>query len=157
MKITLLNIGKTDSAIIREGITDYQKRLGFFIDFSIVDLPDIKQAKNLSSEQIRQKEGELIIKSVIKADIVVLLDEKGTEYSSREFSDWLTKMIIQGCRHLVFVTGGAYGFSDGVYKLAQFKISLSRMTFTHQMVRLIFTEQLYRAFTILKGIPYHND
>ena len=157
MKFTLFNIGKTDISYIRQGIDDYQKRIGHFIDFTIIDLPEIKQTKNFSPELIRQKEGELLIKNLNKIDICILLDEKGAEYNSRGFSDFLKKILNQGGKHIGFVIGGAYGFSEQVYKLAHFEISLSKFTFTHQMVRLIFVEQLYRAFTILKGIPYHND
>lgn len=157
MKITLFNIGKTDNSLIREGISDYQKRIAYFVDFTIVDIPEIKQAKNLSPDQVKQKEGAALLKSLIKCDLIVLLDENGIQYSSRGLSEWIGKIINQGSKHIAFITGGAYGFSDEVYKMANFKISLSKMTFTHQMVRLIFTEQLYRAFTIIKGIPYHND
>lgn len=157
MKITLVNIGKTDKSYVREGLADFQKRIGYFVDFSIVDLPEIKQVKSLSIDQIKQKEGVQLLKFLTKSDLCILLDEKGTEFSSRGLSTWLEKNMNQGSKHIVFVTGGAYGFSDDIYKVAQQKISLSQMTFTHQMVRLIFTEQLYRAFTILKGIPYHND
>lgn len=157
MRITLYNIGKTDQNYVKEGISDYQKRIGFFVDFKIVDLPEIKNAKSLSPQLIKQKEGETLIKSLDKGDIVILLDENGSLFSSKGFSEWLGKQLSQGIKHLVFITGGAYGFSDEMYKIANFKMSLSKMTFTHQMVRLIFSEQLYRAFTIIKGIPYHND
>jgi 23S rRNA (pseudouridine1915-N3)-methyltransferase len=157
MKFTLYNIGKTDSKYIKEGIGDYLKRIGHFIDFAFVDLPDIKQKKNLSPENIKQKEGEMLLKYLTKTDIIVLLDEEGTEYSSRGFSEWLNKLINQGNKQVSFVTGGAYGFSEEVFRKAHFKISLSKLTFTHQLVRLVFVEQLYRACTIIKGIPYHND
>jgi 23S rRNA (pseudouridine1915-N3)-methyltransferase len=157
MKITLVNIGKIDQSFIREGITDFQKRIGYFVDFSIVDLPEIKQARSLSPDQVKQKEGEQLLKFLSKSDLCILLDERGTELSSRGFSSWLEKNMNQGTKHIIFVTGGAYGFSEDIYKVARQKISLSQMTFTHQMVRLIFTEQLYRALTLIKGIPYHND
>jgi 23S rRNA (pseudouridine1915-N3)-methyltransferase len=157
MKFTLYNVGKTDNNYIKEGIGDYLKRIGHFIDFSVVDLPEVKQKKNLTPENIKLKEGEMLLKYLSKTDIVVLLDENGTEYTSRGFSDWLNKLINQGSKQVSFVTGGAYGFSDDVYKKAHFKISISKLTFTHQLVRLVFIEQLYRACTIIKGIPYHND
>jgi len=157
MKVTLFNIGKTDKLFIKEAISDYHKRIGFFVDFSIVDLPDVKLAKNMNPQQIKQKEGEALMKFILKADICILLDEKGVEYTSRGFSEWLTKILNQGSKHIAFVTGGAFGFSEEIYKLAHYKMSLSKMTFTHQLVRLVFVEQLYRSFTIIKGIPYHND
>jgi 23S rRNA (pseudouridine1915-N3)-methyltransferase len=157
MKFTLYNIGKTDNKYIKEVIGDYSERIGHFIDFSIVDLPDIKQKKNLSPDNIKQKEGELLSRFLSKSDIIVLLDENGTEYSSRGFSEWLNKLINQGNKQVSFVTGGSYGFSEDIFKKADFKISLSKLTFTHQLVRLVFVEQLYRACTIIKGIPYHND
>jgi 23S rRNA (pseudouridine1915-N3)-methyltransferase len=157
MKFTLYNIGKTDSKYIVEGLNDYSKRIGYFLDFSVIDIPELKQKKNFSPDMIKQKEGELLIRYLSKTDILVLLDEKGTEYKSREFSDWLNKIFSQGNKQVSFVTGGAYGFSEDIFKRAHYKISLSKLTFTHQLVRLVFVEQLYRACTIIKGIPYHND
>jgi 23S rRNA (pseudouridine1915-N3)-methyltransferase len=157
MKLSLYNIGKTDSNYIKEGLADYSKRISHFVDFSVVDIPEIKQKKNLSPEIIKHKEGELLLRYLSKTDIIILLDENGAEYKSRGFSDWLNKLINQGNKQVSFVTGGAYGFSEEVLKIAHFKISLSKLTFTHQLVRLVFVEQLYRAFTIIKGMPYHND
>jgi 23S rRNA (pseudouridine1915-N3)-methyltransferase len=157
MKFQLYNIGKTDTDFLATGINNYLERLKHFIDFSIIDLPVLKQGKNLSAETYKQKEGEIIKKAVIKCDIVVILDENGTEYDSRNFAEWFKKIMNKGVKQVGFVTGGAYGFSDEIYKIADYKISLSKMTFTHQLVRLVFIEQLYRACTILKGLPYHND
>jgi 23S rRNA (pseudouridine1915-N3)-methyltransferase len=157
MKFTLYNIGKTDIRYINEGISDYSKRIGHFIDFTVTDLPEIKNKKNFSPDTIKQKEGELLIKFLAKTDVIILLDENGTEFKSRGFSEWLNKLINQGNKQVSFVTGGAYGFSEDLYKIAHFKISLSKLTFTHQVVRLVFVEQLYRACTIMKGIPYHNE
>jgi 23S rRNA (pseudouridine1915-N3)-methyltransferase len=157
MKLVLYTIGKTDVPYIREGIDDYLKRIRHFIDFSIVDLPLIRHNKNYTPELLCHKEGEMIIQSVSKSNIIILLDEKGKEYTSRSFSEWLDKLMTSGVRQVSFVVGGAYGFSDDVYKLAHQKISLSQMTLPHQLIRLFFAEQLYRAFTLIKGIPYHND
>jgi len=157
MKFTQYNIGKTDSKYIKDGIDDYLKRIGHFIDFTIVDIPDIKQKKNLNPDTIKHKEGESLMRFLTKTDIIVLLDENGTEYTSRGFSEWLNKLINMGNKQVSFVTGGAYGFSEELYKRADFKISLSKLTFTHLLIRLVFVEQLYRACTIIKGIPYHND
>jgi 23S rRNA (pseudouridine1915-N3)-methyltransferase len=157
MKIVLYNIGKTDVPYLKEGVDDYCNRIRHFIDFSVVDLPLVKHGKSLTPELLCAKEGELISKAVAKSNIVALLDERGKEYSSRALAEWLRKLFDQGVRQLSFVTGGAYGFSPTVHDLADYKLSLSKMTFTHQMVRLIFTEQLYRAMTIIKGIPYHNE
>jgi 23S rRNA (pseudouridine1915-N3)-methyltransferase len=157
MKFLLYNIGKPDADFLVAGINTYRERIKHFLDFTITDLPEIKNGKNLSAESYKQKEGEIIKKAISKCDIVVLLDENGTEYDSRNFAEWLDKIKNRGVKQVAFVTGGPFGFSDEIYKLASYKISLSKMTFTHQLVRLVFIEQLYRACTILKGIPYHND
>jgi 23S rRNA (pseudouridine1915-N3)-methyltransferase len=157
MKFYLYNIGKSDTEYLATGIKNYADRIKHFIDFSITDLPAVKNGKNLTFESFRQKEGELISKAVANCDIVIILDENGTEYDSRTFAGWLNKILNKGVKNVAFVSGGAYGFSEEIYKRADYKISLSKMTFTHQLVRLVFTEQLYRAFTILKGLPYHND
>jgi 23S rRNA (pseudouridine1915-N3)-methyltransferase len=157
MKLVLYNIGKTDVPYLKEGLEDYYSRIGHFIDFSIIDLPPVKYGKNLTPEMLCDKEGEIICKAVAKSNIIILLDEKGEEYSSRSFSVWLGTMMNKGTKQVAFVIGGAYGFSPAVYKLAHQKLSLSKMTYPHQLVRVIFAEQLYRALTLIKGIPYHND
>jgi 23S rRNA (pseudouridine1915-N3)-methyltransferase len=156
MKITLIAIGKTDDTYIIEGINKYLKRIKHYIKFDIVIIPDIKKTKNLSEEEQKSKEGELFLKQLQSQDVVVLLDEKGTEISSTHFADFLNKKMIGSVQNLVFLIGGPYGFDASISKRANHKISLSRMTFSHQMVRLFFVEQIYRAYTILKGEPYHH-
>jgi 23S rRNA (pseudouridine1915-N3)-methyltransferase len=157
MRITLLTIGKTDEKYLKEGIEKYLKRLKHYIKFEIVDLPDLKNTKNLSEDQQKSKEAELLFKNINNTDYVVLLDEAGKEYTSKNFSDYLNKKMISSTQHLIFIIGGPYGFDQTIYQRANDKISLSKMTFSHQMIRLFFTEQLYRAFTILKGEPYHHE
>jgi len=157
MKITLLVIGKTDSAYLKEGLNEYLKRLKHYVNFEIVVIPDIKKAKNMGAENQKKREGELILAKKATGKEIHLFDEKGKTLSSRELAKFLEKKMVSGLKELVFVIGGPYGFSDEVYKNASSKISLSRLTFSHQMVRLICTEQIYRAFTILKGEPYHHD
>ena len=157
MNIKLLTIGKTDNKALQSLIDDYSKRLSFYIKFDLEIIPDIKNVKNLSESQQKEKEGELILAKLISTDQLILLDEKGTTFSSVGFSDYLQKKMNSGAKNLVFVIGGPYGFSDEVYQKAQGKISLSLMTFSHQMVRLFFIEQLYRGFTILKNEPYHHQ
>ncbi len=156
MKMTLLTVGKTDRDWVGDGLEIYTKRLSHYIQFSINEIPELKKVSALSRDQIRQREGELILGNVRSSDEVILLDERGREYSSLEWAASLEKKMAAG-RDIVFVIGGAYGFSDDVYARADGKISLSRMTFSHQMVRVIFAEQLYRAFTILRGEPYHHE
>lgn len=157
MKIKLIMIGKTDTGWIRTGLGVYADRLARYINFSMTELPDIKNAASLSREQLKTKEGELLLRNFSPADHVVLLDEKGKEYSSMEWSARLEDRMAHLSGDIVFVIGGAYGFSDAVYARCNEKVSLSRMTFSHQMVRVIFAEQLYRAFTIMKGEPYHHE
>ena len=157
MKICLLVIGKTDAAYIREGISEYEKRLKRYLPFEMKVLPDIKNAKNLTESLQKEKEAELILEQLQSTDWVVVLDEKGKQYSSMEFSNYLAQKMLGGIKRLVFVVGGPYGFADSVYQRANEKIALSKMTFSHQMVRLIFVEQIYRAMTILKGEPYHHE
>jgi 23S rRNA (pseudouridine1915-N3)-methyltransferase len=157
MNIKLLAIGKTDNKALQSLIDDYTKRLSFYIKFDLEIIPDIKNVKNLSESQQKEKEGELILAKLTATDQLILLDEKGTTFSSVGFSDYLQKKMNSGAKTLVFVIGGPYGFSDEVYQKAQGKISLSLMTFSHQMVRLFFIEQLYRGFTILKNEPYHHQ
>jgi 23S rRNA (pseudouridine1915-N3)-methyltransferase len=157
MNIKLLTIGKTDNKALKSLIDDYTKRLSFYIKFDLEIIPDIKNVKNLSESQQKEKEGELILAKLTSTDQLILLDEKGTTFSSVGFSDYLQKKMNSGAKTIVFVIGGPYGFSDEVYQKAQGKISLSLMTFSHQMVRLFFIEQLYRGFTILKNEPYHHQ
>lgn len=157
MTIKLLAIGKTDSPELQELISIYEKRLGHYVKFFLEVVPDVKKTKNLSEEQQRVKEGELLLKQLTTTDILVLLDENGKQFNSVAFSSYLQQKMNSGIKQLVFVIGGPYGFSDAIYKLAVGKISLSQMTFSHQMVRLFMVEQLYRAFTILKNEPYHHQ
>ena len=156
MNIKLLCIGKTDDKKLRALIEDYSKRLNHYIKFSIEVIPDIKKAKNLTEALQKEKEGELILSKIGSQDHLILLDENGKEFTSVGFSKFLQKKMNAGYKTLVLVTGGPYGFSDAVYKASQGKIALSQMTFSHQMIRLFITEQLYRGFTILKGEPYHH-
>ncbi len=157
MKIKLLCIGKTDDKNLVKLKTNYQLRLQHYIKFDLEIIPDIKKTKNLSEKQQKELEGELILKKLKPTDKLILLDEKGYEFQSVEFSRFIQKKMNSGIKQLVFVIGGPYGFSEEVYKNATGKVSLSKMTFPHQMVRLIFIEQLYRAFTILKREPYHHE
>lgn len=157
MKVTLLVVGKTDEPYINEGIERYAKRLKHYVDFKLEVIPDIKKTKNTTTELQKIKEGELILSKWTPAKEFHLFDEKGKMFTSREFAGFLEKKMLSGLKELVFVIGGPYGFSDEVYQKAGSKISLSRMTFSHQLARLLCTEQLYRAFTILKGEPYHHD
>ncbi len=156
MKTELILVGKTANKHFVAGINDYMERISHYMPFSITVVPELKNTKSLSEEQQKEREGELIMKLIQPSDTVVLLDEHGQEFRSVEFAKWIEKMQ-QTVRRLVFIIGGPYGFSNAVYDRANTKISLSRMTFSHQMVRLIFTEQLYRACTIIKGEPYHHE
>ena len=157
MKFTLYNIGKTDVEYIRQGIEDYTGRISHFTDFSIIDLPAVKHTKKTSPDDLTSREGDMILKAVSGANLMILLDEKGKEFTTNEFSNWLKNVMNQGIKKIAFVTGGAYGFSENLYRNSSFQIALSKFTFTHQMARLIFVEQFYRALTIVKGIPYHNN
>ena len=156
MKITLLVVGKTTNTALEAMISDYQRRLTHYVPFELRVLPELKNAKSLSFEQQKQAEGEMILKSIGPSSQVILLDEHGKEYRSVEFASWMEKQMSSG-RDLVFVVGGPYGFSQEVYGRANGLISLSQMTFSHQMVRLVFVEQIYRAMTILRGEPYHHE
>lgn len=157
MKITLLTVGKTDRDWVRQGLDIYVSRLKHYIPFTLTEIPELKNVSALSKDQIKVKEGELILKNVRPTDDLILLDEHGKEYSSVQLAKILQDKISYECKDIVFVIGGAYGFSDAVYARANSKLSLSKMTFSHQMVRTIFAEQLYRAFTIMKGEPYHHE
>ncbi|MCF1191162.1 23S rRNA (pseudouridine(1915)-N(3))-methyltransferase RlmH [Mangrovimonas sp. AS39] len=156
MTIKLIAIGKTDNKSLQTLMDDYQKRLGFYIKFEFEIIPDIKNSKNLSEDQQKQKEGEQILSRVTNSDILVLLDEGGKQMDSVGFSEYLQKHMNSGIKQLVFVIGGPYGFSPEVYAKSNGKLSLSKMTFSHQMIRLFFIEQLYRGFTILRNEPYHH-
>lgn len=157
MKIKLLAIGKTDNKNLQQLIAMYEKRLKHYIKFEIEIIPDIKNVKNLSEKQQKEKEGELILKKITTFDYLVLLDEKGEQFRSKGFATYLQKKMNSGIKQLVFVIGGPYGFSEAVYNKSQTKISLSKMTFSHQMVRLFMVEQIYRGFTIIKNEPYHHE
>ena len=157
MKIALLTVGKTDRDWVKQGLDIYVSRLKHYIPFSIIEIPELKNVSALTKDQIKTREGELILKNIKPTDEVILLDEHGKEYSSVEFAKIIQDRISYGGKDMFFVIGGAYGFSEPVYKRANSKISLSRMTFSHQMVRAIFAEQLYRAFTIIRGEPYHHE
>ena len=157
MKITLLVVGKTEDKYLIEGIEKYLSRLKHYIGFNLMVIPDIKNTKNLSEAQQKAKEAELILKQISNLDTVILMDEKGKKYTSVAFSNYLNKQMIGSVQHLVFIIGGPYGFDESIYKRANGNMSLSDMTFSHQMVRLFFVEQLYRAFSILKGEPYHHE
>lgn len=156
MRILLLTMGKTDIRWVAEGLEMYASRLVHYVPFSVKELPELKGAGSLRPEQIKQKEGEALQKAIKPADTVILLDERGEEFTSKQFAERMGKYLQAG-KDVVFVVGGAYGFSPSMYERAQAKLSLSKMTCSHQLVRTVFAEQLYRAFTILKGEPYHNE
>lgn len=156
MNFKLIVVGKTDQSSLQELIIQYQKRLSHYCKFDLVVIPDLKNTKKLSEAQQKQQEGKLIQMHIVKSTYVVLLDEKGKQYSSETFAHQVQKIMNQGRKELVFVIGGPYGFSEELYKRADQKVSLSLMTFSHQMVRLFFVEQLYRAFSILNNEPYHH-
>jgi 23S rRNA (pseudouridine1915-N3)-methyltransferase len=156
MKITLLVVGKTTDSHIEILVQEYQKRLSHYVPFALQVIPELKNTKALTMEQQKQAEGELILRTITPATDLILLDEHGKEYRSIEFADYIQKRMSSG-RDVVFVVGGPYGFSEAVYQRANGKISLSKMTFSHQMVRLFFVEQIYRAMTILRGEPYHHE
>jgi 23S rRNA (pseudouridine1915-N3)-methyltransferase len=157
MKAVLLVIGKTDDSYIKEGFDKFAKRIVHYMPFNIDVVPDIKNTKKLSPAQQKEKEGELILQKLQAGDRIVLLDDKGRDFTSLKFADWLNQQMISGAKRLVFIIGGPYGFSDAVYTKADQKISLSKMTFSHQLIRLVFAEQFYRAHTILRNEPYHHE
>ena len=157
MKIILLTVGKTDKDWVKEGLDIYVSRLKHYIPFSVVEIPELKNVSALSKDQIKTREGELILKNVRPTDDLILMDERGKQYTSVELARVLQDKISYIGKDIVFVIGGAYGFSDAVYSRADSKISLSKMTLSHQMVRAIFAEQIYRAFTIMRGEPYHHE
>ncbi len=157
MKIELLVVGKTSIGYFKQGIDEYLKRLKHYVQFEIKYIDDIKNTKSISEQQQKQIEGQKILAMLDKTDIVILLDEHGKEYTSVEYSNYIQKRMLSGAKKVVFVIGGPYGFSNDVYARANDKISFSKMTFNHEMIRLIFTEQLYRAFTIINHEPYHHE
>lgn len=158
MKLRFVQVGKTVEEYLKTGAALYEGRISHYAPFSVETIPDLKNAKSLSGDEIKRTEGRMILERIQPSDYLILLDEKGREFSSREFASYIEKTsLAAGNRQMVFLIGGPYGFSDDVYARADGKISLSRMTFSHQMVRLIFLEQLYRAFTILRGEPYHHE
>ena len=157
MKIKLIVVGKTNAKYLLEGEIEYGNRLKHYTKFEEIIIPDVKQSGKLSKNELKKKEGHLILGKLENSDHVILLDDKGKSYSSIQFSEFLQQKMNSGLKSLVFVVGGAYGFSDEVYQRAGLKLSLSKMTFSHQMVRLIFKEQLYRGFTILKREKYHHE
>ena len=157
MQIELIVVGKTDSKEVNALVEMYQKRINHYCRFSITTLPDLRNTKNLTPQQQNQSEGERILAQLNESDYVVLLDERGAELRSVDFAEWMRKRMVSGLKRLIFVIGGPYGFSEEVYRRANQQLSLSKMTFSHQIVRAIFTEQIYRAFTILNNEPYHHE
>ncbi len=157
MKISLLQIGKTAEKYLMDGISVFEGRLRKYSAFEIFTIPDIRNTRNMTSAELKSREGEKILQFIKNDDYIVILDDKGKEFSTIEFSAWIEKTLILQKKRLVFVIGGAWGFSEEVYKKADMRLSLSRLTFPHQMVRLLFLEQLYRAFTVIKGEPYHHE
>jgi len=157
MKIQLLVVGKTNQNFVKDGMDEFTGRIKRYLSFESEIIPDLKNTRNLTQEQIKEKEGELILKSVRPDDYIILLDEKGREFTSICFSEYIEKKMHSVPKRLVFIVGGAYGFSNSVYQVAQEKIALSKMTFSHQLIRIIFTEQLYRAMSIMNNEPYHHE
>lgn len=152
-----MTIGKTRIPYVCAGIAEYTKRLERYVPFSLVELPDIKSAKAMSEEQQKVEEGKIMLKKITSSDLVILLDERGKEYRSVEFAQYLERLMISGKKRTVFIVGGPYGFSEEIYARADGKLSLSKMTFNHEMVRMFFIEQIYRGMTILRGEPYHHE
>lgn len=157
MKIVLLVVGKTTESYFVQGIDEYSKRLAHYVPFELAVIPELRNTKSLSTDQQKEREADLILKALQPGDYLVLLDEHGREFTSLQFASYLEKKMANIAKRLIFVVGGPYGFSNRVYQAAQEKISLSKMTYSHQMIRLIFTEQLYRAMTILNNEPYHHE
>lgn len=157
MKIVLMQCGKTRDELVEQLSVQYFNRLRHYINFELLTLPDLKNTKSLNEAQVKEREGEMILKNTEKSDFIILLDEKGKEFSSVQFAGHLQKIMNQGLHRICFVIGGPYGFAAPVYERANQKISLSRMTFSHQIIRAIFAEQIYRAFTILNNEPYHHQ
>lgn len=157
MDVVLMTVGKTRTSFVTEGIKEYTGRLMRYLPFEIIELPDVKTTRSSDAFRQKEREGEMILDKISPADFVVLLDEKGWEYSSVEFAAYMEKLMASGRKRVVYVIGGPYGFSQNVYARADAKLSLSKMTFNHEMVRMFFIEQIYRAMTILRGEPYHHE
>ena len=157
MNIELIVVGKTDSREVEALVEMYAKRVNHYCKFSITTIADVRNTRNMAASRQKQLEGEAIMRLITEGDYVVLMDERGQQYTSMEYAQWLQKRMLSGVKRLVLVIGGPYGFSEEVYARANYKISLSRMTFSHQIVRAIFAEQIYRAFTILNNEPYHHE
>lgn len=157
MKIVFIVVGKTVDSHLQALASDYAKRIGFYVPFEVQLVPDLKNTKHMSEAEQKEREGELILKQLQVSDYLVLLDERGREFRSVDFAQYIQERMLASCKRLCFLIGGPYGFSDAVYQRSNAKVSLSKMTFSHQMVRVIFLEQLYRAMTILKGEPYHHE
>lgn len=157
MEIQLIAIGKTTINYVADGIAEFEKRLSHYTTFSIKCLPDIRNTRNISQIQQKEAEGKLLLAEINASDYVILLDEHGVEYTSMQFAAYLQKRMSSGCRRILFIVGGPYGFSEDVYSRANSKMSLSLLTFPHELVRLLYVEQLYRAFTILRNEPYHHE
>jgi 23S rRNA (pseudouridine1915-N3)-methyltransferase len=157
MQFTVIMIGKTNVSFVQEGVDLFSDRFRHYYQLKFITIPDLKERKNLSPNQIKEKEAELIIQNLPKSAIIIVLDEKGKEFRSLDFAAFIQKQLNTGCKEIVIIIGGAYGIAEAIENKANFKISLSQMTFTHQFIRLILVEQLYRAMTILKNEPYHNE
>lgn len=157
MEVIFLSIGKINTGWINSGITDYEKRICKYIKFHSKILPDISKGKNVAMKHIKEEEGKLFLNEISESDFIILLDERGHEYTSREFSSYLEKIMASGKKRIIFIIGGPFGFSEEIYKRKNAMLSLSKMTFTHEMAKLFASEQLYRALTILRGEPYHHD
>lgn len=157
MDICVLSIGKISSQWIKQGLDLFETRLKKYVSFNPLILPDVKNAKSLSIDLIKDEESKMIASQLNSSDYVVLMDEQGKEFTSRQFSEWIQKQMNSGKKRLVLIIGGPYGFSQNIYERADSKIALSKMTFTHEMAKLLLTEQIYRAFSILRGEPYHHD
>ena len=157
MKVVLISIGKTNEKYLNEGISIYIKRLKHYTSFEMIDIPNLKKTSNLSKSELIKKEGDLILKNIQNTDYLVLLDVKGSEYSSLNFSEKIQRWMLTGKKKLIFAVGGSYGFSKEVYTRADEQLSISKMTFSHQMIRLFFLEQLYRGYSILNNEPYHHE
>lgn len=157
MKIVFMVVGKTVDAHLQALSAEYAKRIGFYVPFEVQVLPDLKNTKNMSEAEQKEREGELILKQLQPSDFLVLLDERGKEFRSVEFAQYIQERMLTSSKRLCFLIGGPYGFSEAVYQRRNAQVALSKMTFSHQMVRVIFLEQLYRAMTILKGEPYHHE
>jgi len=157
MKIKIIAIGKTHKSFLIDGENEYLKRIKKYVAIEKIEIPDLKNAKKLTFNQIKEKEGKLLLSKIEPHSLIILLDEKGKDYTSIKFSKWMQDKMNRGYKNIIFLIGGAYGFSDDVYKVANEKIALSKMTFSHQMIRMLFTEQIYRAYTILNNEPYHHE